>query len=138
MESVIFDWVRTSYDAYQSDKIRKVQFLTLGSVWKGVDFGSLGWKSASRDLDPAIRGPLAYFLARKALPNHTDEARAFLKTAEKDAGKDSPLSRLVQAELTKLKPGYSVRSFDISADGKEILFDRIRENSDIVLIDRAR
>jgi Tol biopolymer transport system component len=38
--------------------------------------------------------------------------------------------------LTKLKPGYSVRSFDISPDGKEILFDRVLENSDIVLIRR--
>ena len=38
-------------------------------------------------------------------------------------------------QLTKLKTGYSVRSFDISADGKEILFDRVQENSDIVLVD---
>ncbi len=40
--------------------------------------------------------------------------------------------------LTKLKPGYSVRSFDISPDGKEIVFDRVQENSDIVLIDLPR
>jgi Tol biopolymer transport system component len=39
-------------------------------------------------------------------------------------------------QLTRLKPGYSVRSFDVSADGKEILFDRVQENSDIVLIER--
>jgi Tol biopolymer transport system component len=39
-------------------------------------------------------------------------------------------------QLTKLKPGYQVRSFDVSPDGKEILFDRVQENSDIVLIDR--
>jgi Tol biopolymer transport system component len=39
-------------------------------------------------------------------------------------------------QLTRLKPGYSVRSFDISSDGKQILFDRLLENSDIVLIDR--
>jgi Tol biopolymer transport system component/predicted Ser/Thr protein kinase len=38
--------------------------------------------------------------------------------------------------LTKLQPGDSIRSFDISHDGKRILFDRFRENSDIVLIDR--
>ncbi len=38
--------------------------------------------------------------------------------------------------LTRLKPGYSIRSFDVSPDGKEILFDRLQENSDIVLIDR--
>ena len=40
-----------------------------------------------------------------------------------------------QRQLTKLRPGFSVRSFDVSADGRQILFDRIRENSDIVLID---
>ena len=43
-----------------------------------------------------------------------------------------------QRQLTKLRPGYSVRSFDVSADGKQILFDRIRENSDIVLIEVPR
>ncbi len=41
-------------------------------------------------------------------------------------------------QLTDLKRGYSVRSFDISPDGQEILFDRIQENSDIVLITRQR
>jgi Tol biopolymer transport system component len=39
-------------------------------------------------------------------------------------------------KLTRLSPGDSIRSFDISPDGKQILFDRFRENSDIVLIDR--
>ncbi len=39
-------------------------------------------------------------------------------------------------QLTNLQPAYSVRNFDISPDGKEILFDRTRENSDIVLIER--
>ena len=39
-------------------------------------------------------------------------------------------------QLTKLRPGDSIRSFDISPDGKQLLFDRFRENSDIVLIDR--
>jgi hypothetical protein len=33
-------------------------------------------------------------------------------------------------QLTKLKPGYSVRGFDISPDGKEILYDRAQENSE--------
>ena len=38
-------------------------------------------------------------------------------------------------QLTKLRPGFDTKSFDISLDGKQILFDRYRENSDIVLID---
>jgi Tol biopolymer transport system component len=40
-------------------------------------------------------------------------------------------------QLTNLRPGSLVRSFDISPDGKQILFDRDRENADIVLIDRG-
>ena len=38
-------------------------------------------------------------------------------------------------QLTDLKPGFSIKNFDISPDGNRILFDRYRENSDIVLID---
>jgi TolB protein len=38
-------------------------------------------------------------------------------------------------QLTALKPGSEIRSFDVSPDGKTILFDRYRENSDVVLID---
>jgi Tol biopolymer transport system component len=41
-------------------------------------------------------------------------------------------------QLTNLKPGYSIKSFDVSPDGRQILFDRVRQNSDIVLIDLAR
>lgn len=41
-------------------------------------------------------------------------------------------------QLTNLKPGYSIGSFDVSLDGRQIIFDRVRQNSDIVLIDLAR
>jgi Tol biopolymer transport system component len=38
-------------------------------------------------------------------------------------------------KLSDLKTGWPIRSFDVSPDGKRILFDRVQENSDIVLID---
>ena len=38
-------------------------------------------------------------------------------------------------QLTDFKPGYAMRNFDVSPDGKQIIFDRVQENSDIVLID---
>ena len=41
-------------------------------------------------------------------------------------------------QLTNLGHGFTVRSFDVSPDGKQILFDRSRENSDIVLIELPR
>lgn len=41
-------------------------------------------------------------------------------------------------QLTNLKRGSMLRNFDISPDGKQIIFDRIQENSDVVLIDLPR
>ena len=41
-------------------------------------------------------------------------------------------------QLTNLRPGFAMRTFDISPDGKNILFDRSRENSDIVLLELGR
>ena len=38
-------------------------------------------------------------------------------------------------QLTDLKPGFSISTFDVSPDGKQILFDRVRQNADIVMID---
>ena len=40
--------------------------------------------------------------------------------------------------LTRLGGGAAMRTFDITPDGNRIVFDRLRENSDIVLIDLAR
>ncbi len=37
--------------------------------------------------------------------------------------------------LTDLRPGFQTYDFDISPDGNEILLDRYRENSDVVLIE---
>lgn len=39
-------------------------------------------------------------------------------------------------QLTKFSDPSALRSFDITPDGKQIVFDRLRENSDLVLIDR--
>ena len=41
-------------------------------------------------------------------------------------------------QLTEFKNPATMRTFDIAPDGKHIVFDRLRDNSDIVLIDLAR
>lgn len=41
-----------------------------------------------------------------------------------------------ERQLTNLPRDSIVRDFDVSADGGEIVFDRVQESSDIVLIDR--
>jgi hypothetical protein len=38
-------------------------------------------------------------------------------------------------QVSRLHSVFAMKGFDVSLDGKQILFDRIRENSDIVLID---
>jgi Tol biopolymer transport system component len=43
-----------------------------------------------------------------------------------------------ERQLTNLRGDYTMFSFDITPDGKQILFDRFRDNADIVLIDLPR
>ena len=45
------------------------------------------------------------------------------------------LETLSERRLTDLGPGFVVRDFDVSPDGREIVFDHAQENSDVVLID---
>jgi Tol biopolymer transport system component len=41
-------------------------------------------------------------------------------------------------QLTQLSKTDSMRTFDLTPDGREIVFDRQRQNSDLVLIDLPR
>jgi Tol biopolymer transport system component len=41
-------------------------------------------------------------------------------------------------QITHLNGTTRMRTFDITPDGKQIVFDRLRDNSDIVLIDLPR
>jgi hypothetical protein len=43
-----------------------------------------------------------------------------------------------QRQLTRLSDRGRLRAFDITPDGKRIVFDRSRENSDIVLIELSQ
>jgi len=41
-------------------------------------------------------------------------------------------------QLTRFSNAATMRTFDVTSDGKQIVFDRLRENSDIVVIDLPR
>lgn len=41
-------------------------------------------------------------------------------------------------QLTDFKPGFDIRDFDISPDGREIVVEQVQEHSDIVLLDVTR
>jgi hypothetical protein len=45
------------------------------------------------------------------------------------------LATMKTRPLTRLNNPAAIRTFDITPDSKEIVFDRLRENSDVVLID---
>lgn len=47
------------------------------------------------------------------------------------------VSTMRSRSLTHLTNPAIMQAFDITADSKQIVFDRIRENSDILLIDLA-
>ena len=43
-----------------------------------------------------------------------------------------------ERKLTNLPADFSIRDFDISADGRAIVLERMQERSDVVLLDLAR
>jgi Tol biopolymer transport system component len=43
-----------------------------------------------------------------------------------------------ERQLTNLPGDFNIRDFDISPDGREVVFERVEERSDIVLLDLAR
>jgi dipeptidyl aminopeptidase/acylaminoacyl peptidase len=48
------------------------------------------------------------------------------------------LQSSAERQLTHLAPDFDVRDFDISEDGREVVFERVQEHSDVVMIDLAR
>jgi Tol biopolymer transport system component len=45
------------------------------------------------------------------------------------------LASMKSRPLTRLQSRAAMRTFDVTSDGKQIVFDRLRENSQVVLID---
>jgi Tol biopolymer transport system component len=43
-----------------------------------------------------------------------------------------------ERQLTSLIPGFDIRDFDISPDGREVVLERVQESSDVVLLDLTR
>lgn len=80
-------------------------------------------------------------------PSACDRVRiAFYQTASTWSSAGQHLARFLAArhrskttrQLTQLDDRGDIGTFDITPDGKQIVFDRSRDKSDIVLIDLAR
>jgi len=48
------------------------------------------------------------------------------------------LASMKSRPLTRLQNRAAMRTFDVTSDGKQIVFDRLRENSQVVMIDLPR
>ena len=48
------------------------------------------------------------------------------------------LSTGEERQISEFRSGFEIRDFDIAPDGSRILFDRLRANSDVVLMDRDK
>ena len=79
--------------------------------------------------DPDAGGPAPRLRARPARAGRVagrDRAQGLLARRSRDR---------VGAPADRPGPEFEVRDFDVSPDGREIVFDRVQENSDVVLID---
>lgn len=91
------------YTAAMSGKLRKSQLLLIAASWKGSS-GLFGWGGVAGGLEPSLRKRLAYVLGHRYLfLNKPKEAAEFFRTATLDEPADSPLRKLAQAELDRLK-----------------------------------
>ena len=43
-----------------------------------------------------------------------------------------------ERQLTNLPPDFDIRAFDISPDGREVVFERVQEQADVALLDLAK
>jgi tetratricopeptide (TPR) repeat protein/predicted Ser/Thr protein kinase len=100
-EQLLWDLANALLDATMSGKLGTVEMTTLAMTVKGVP---LGWPAVRDKLAPPVRGPLAYVFGRLYLrKDRPKEAEAYFRTACDCADPASPLYRLANAELERLK-----------------------------------
>ena len=107
-------------------------------VYTGADIGTkLEVRAATGSGgDHAIR-PITLSRGARRL-RFVDEGRALVLMRGDIRHKDLWLVDLrtgVERQLTNLPPDFNIVDFDISADGRDIVVERLQEHSDIVMID---
>jgi tetratricopeptide (TPR) repeat protein len=103
-DQVIVDAARNCLDRFFEKKLSHPQVFQLALTWKGKT-GAFGWAGVAPQLDPGLRGPLAYVFGH--LYQRRQGARAdvlmFFRTALKDAAAGSVLQRVAQREVARLQ-----------------------------------
>jgi dipeptidyl aminopeptidase/acylaminoacyl peptidase len=110
-------------------------------VYSGADVGTtFPVKAAGAGGDPRPIPPLTLTRGARRL-RFLAGRRALVHMRGEIQHKDLWLFDLesgAERRLTQLPPDFTVRDFDVSRDGGELVLERVEEHSDIVLIDLAR
>ena len=87
--------------------VSQTQMIQLALAWKGIT-NFLGWAGVAPNLQPNLRGPIAYVMGHRYLRlGQPKDASMFFNTALTDAPNGSPLATMAQAELDRLLPSGS-------------------------------
>jgi serine/threonine protein kinase len=90
--------------AWVNETLTQSHLVSLGYAWKGLDFGWTAVDGAVLKAQPQLRGPLAYLVGHRRLAQKQRAAAVrFFTIARDTAATDTPLRRLAQAELDRLK-----------------------------------
>ena len=109
-------------------------------MYSGPDVGTtLELKAAADDgrphRRPALRLPRG---ARRV--RFVEDGRALVIMRGEIEHKDLwriDLETGAERQLTRLPADFKISDFDVSSDGREIVVERVQDQSDIVLVDRA-
>ncbi len=109
-------------------------------VYTGADVGTnIEIKAVNADGTPHVLPKIVLSRGARRVDFLGPSDQLLVVTKGLTSHKELWLVDLVSAEerpLSTFGPGASIIDFDVSADGREIVFDRVREESDIVLISR--
>ncbi len=106
-------------------------------VYSGADVGTnFPVKAVGTDGSPHSMPRLSLTRGARRLAFLTEDALIVLKgdVSHKDFWVID-LKTGGERQLTRLNPEFALADFDVSRDGREIIFDRVRESSDIVLFE---
>jgi hypothetical protein len=100
-EELLWGLAQAVQTAAAARELGWVELTALATTAKGTPFL---WEGVKGKLGPSLRGPFAYVFGRVYLrKDRPKEAEAFFRTARDGADPASPLYRLANAELERLK-----------------------------------
>ncbi len=98
-EKILWQLTNDAFSAYAAGKVTEIQLAELGYLWKKGPLPIFGI-STLKGIDPALRGPAAYFLGLR-FQRMSRPADEVFQIALANAPKNSALERLTRAELEK-------------------------------------